>query len=293
MTKKVVIWGYPPDTHTHSYIHLGFAKAFSYLDYEVTWCDDDPDYADEVKDAIVISENNCSKHLPIVDSSKYFIHNIKDGFHSHDMGDNVHNLLVYHEGYDWDDEVEQIDEWSWYHKKTGSAVILWATDLLPDEIQKNTPVMFDDTKSVINYMGSLSPSLRDKMKRIVSGYNKRLSVAGGYSGGGFVDDDKAIQLIRNSYLNFDLRPDVHVQNGYIPCRIFKCMSYGCWVGTNSEKILKFFDGRISASNDLKEMYLKTREDHENASEEQLLDNRDFVGKYHTYVNRARTLIDLL
>ena len=24
------------------------------------------------------------------------------------------------------------------------------------------------------------------------------------------------------------------------------MSYGCWTGTNSEKILKFFEGRITA-----------------------------------------------
>ena len=59
MTKKIVIWGYPPDTHTHSYIHLGFAKAFAYLDYDVVWCDDDPDYADDVKDSIVLTEKNC------------------------------------------------------------------------------------------------------------------------------------------------------------------------------------------------------------------------------------------
>ena len=62
MTKKIVIWGYPPDTHTHSYIHG--LKAFSYLDYDVVWCDDDPDYADEVKDSIVLTEKNCMSHLP-------------------------------------------------------------------------------------------------------------------------------------------------------------------------------------------------------------------------------------
>ena len=72
------------------------------------------------------------------------------------------------------------------------------------------------------------------MESIASNRNKRFVVSGGYSGGGFVSD-KAVELIKNSYLNFDLRPDQHVKNGYIPCRIFKCLSYGCWVGTNSRK----------------------------------------------------------
>ena len=98
--------------------------------------DDDPEYVDEVKDAIVISEKNCSKHLPILDSSKYFIHNIKDGFNSHDMGDNVHNLLVYHEGYNWSDDVKSLDDHSWYHEDTKTAAIFWATDLLPGEIEQ-------------------------------------------------------------------------------------------------------------------------------------------------------------
>ena len=38
------------------------------------------------------------------------------------------------------------------------------------------------------------------------------------------------------------------------------MSYGCWTGTNSEKILKFFEGRITACEDLYELYTKTEED---------------------------------
>ena len=115
MTKKVVIWGYPPDTHTHSYIHLGFAKAFAYLDYDVVWCDDDSDYADEVKDSIVITEKNCINHLPIEKSSQYFIHNLADDFKKH-KGDNIHNLLVYHEGYNWGVDWQSIDDWSWYDK---------------------------------------------------------------------------------------------------------------------------------------------------------------------------------
>jgi len=121
MTNKVVIWGYSPNTHTHSYVHLGFAKAFSYLDYDVTWYDDDEDYSEEdVSDAIIISESNCCKYLPIVNSSKYFIHNISDDFTLEKSieGDNIHNLLVYHEGYSWNDDIQKIDDFSWFDSKS-------------------------------------------------------------------------------------------------------------------------------------------------------------------------------
>ena len=40
MKYKIVIWGYPLHTHTHSYIHNSFYKAFSYLGHEVYWFDD-------------------------------------------------------------------------------------------------------------------------------------------------------------------------------------------------------------------------------------------------------------
>ena len=38
---KIVIWGYPLHTHTHSYIHNGFKKGFEFLGHEVYWFHDD------------------------------------------------------------------------------------------------------------------------------------------------------------------------------------------------------------------------------------------------------------
>ena len=99
--------------------------------------------------------------------------------------------------------------------------------------------------------------------------------------------------MKSSYLNFDLRPQVHLNNGYVPCRIFKSLSYGSWIGTNSEKILNFFDGRITANSDLNELYLKTEEDSKNASIETLIDNRNYIKQHHTYINRVNSLLSVL
>ena len=294
MTKKVVIWGYPPDTHTHSYIHLGFSKAFSYLDYDVVWCDDDPDYADEVKDSIVLTEKSCTKHLPIDSSSQYFIHNLADDFEKHE-GDNIHNLLVYHEGYNWSVDLQTIDDWSWYDKNTKTTVIMWATDLLPGEVEEKIPVPYDADRTDINYVGSLDGGYLHKFSAVTNSHGKRFIVSGGYSPGskGFVDSKQSVKLVKDSYLNFDFRPECHLKNGYVPCRIFKNMSYGCWTGTNSEKILKFFEGRVTACEDLYELYLKTEEDSKKATKDVLRDNKDYIQKHHTYINRVNSLLSVL
>jgi len=294
MTNKVVIWGHPPDTHTHSYIHLGFAKAFSYLDYDVVWCADDPDYVDEVKDCIVLTENSCRNYLPIEESSQYFIHNLADDYEKHE-GDNIHNLLVYHEGYNWGVDWQCIDDWSWYDKDTKTVVIMWATDLLPDEVKEKIPVPYDASRTDINYVGSLSNGYFHKFSAVVNSHGKRFIASGGYSptSRGFIDNKTSVSLVKDSYLNFDLRPECHLNNGYIPCRIFKNMSYGCWTGTNSEKILKFFEGRITACSDLDELYLKTEEDSKKATKDVLLDNQYYIRKHHTYVNRVNSLLSVL
>lgn len=299
MTKKVIIWGYTPHTHTHSYIHYGFAKAFANLDYDVMWYDDSPEYSQEnLSDAIIISEVNCCKYLPVNDTSKYFIHNLNSDFES--SANNFYNLLVYHENYTWPVKIKKIDDFSWYDESTNTIVIMWATDLLPKEIESQEVALYDSSKLSVNYVGSLSSEYQVLMNDIVNSHDKTFVNYGGYTGvrenhlsRGFVDDNESIKLMQNSYLNFDLRPKCHIENGYIPCRIFKAMSYGCWIGTNSEKILKFFDGRMTACSELNKLYELTENDSKHATLELLKDNQNYIQKNHTYLNRINSLLSVL
>lgn len=302
MNKKVVIWGYTPHTHTHSYINLGFAKAFSYLDYDVVWCEDSPDYANEdLDDAIVITEVNSCKYLPLVKTSKYFVHNNVDGFYSSGkiQGENIYNLLVYHEEYNWNDNVKNIDNFSWYDDESKTAVIMWATDLLPHEIDQNEVVLYDDSKKNVNYVGSISNNYIQSMSSICKSNNRVFNNYGGYSGirnndnNGFMTDEENINLMRESYLNFDLRTEQHKNNGYIPCRIFKSMSYGCWIGTNSIKMNKFLGDRITTEDNLDELYVKTELALQSATKQILVDNQEYIKSNHTYLNRVQSLLSIL
>lgn len=302
MNKRAIIWGHAPHTHTHSYIHYGFAKALSFLDYDVVWYEDSLDYQKEdVSNSIIISETNSCKYLPVVNSSKYFIHNNSDDFDLNQRikGDNIYNFLVYHEHYNWPDNVEKIDNYSWFHRETKTPVIMWATDLLPDEIDNQEVVLFDDSKSDVNYIGSLSADYTRRIIPIVSSHGKTFVNYGGYSGirsnknNGFMDHDDNINLTKNSYLNLDIRPEQHINNGYIPCRIFKAMSYGCWIGTNSVKMNNFLAERITTNENLNDLYLQTEFDSKKASKRVLEDNKNYVKENHTYINRINSLVSIL
>ena len=303
MNKKVVIWGHTPDTHTHSYIHYGFAKAFSYMDYDVIWYEDSPEYSNEdLTNAIVITEHNCCKYMPYEKSSKYFIHNIEDGFYNQSKfdGDNIYNLLVYHENYNWDSQINNLDDYSWYDPNTKTVVIMWATDLLPDEIDKNDEVIFDSTKKNVNYIGSLSYEYSADLVETIEKNQKQFINYGGYTGinvektsRGFVDSDDIMKLAKQSYLNFDVRPKCHIDNGYIPCRIFKTISYGCWIGCNSEKVSKFFGDRLTVNNNLSELYYDTENASKKATIDDLRDNMNYVRNNHTYINRINNILSIL
>jgi hypothetical protein len=43
LIKKVVLWGHKLHTHTHSYIHFAFHKAFKHLGYDTYWFDNNDD----------------------------------------------------------------------------------------------------------------------------------------------------------------------------------------------------------------------------------------------------------
>lgn len=301
--KKIVIWGCPPNSHTHSYIHYGFAKAFSHMDYDVFWYEDSPEYSDEdFNNALVISAQGHCNHLPINKSSKYFIHNIVDGFQKQNLysGDNIYNLLVYHENYNWNDNVKKIDDYSWYDDETKTIVIMWGTDLVPEEIDEQSEILYDSNKDTVNYIGSLNPNDGAVLVNTVKSNNKKFVNYGGYSGlrsksteMGFVSEEESVLLTKQSYLNFDIRPQCHVENGYVPCRIFKNLSYGCWTGTNSEKVSKFFQGRITANNNLSDLYYQTEQDSRNATLENIRDNMNYVKNNHTYINRINSLFSIL
>ena len=65
--KKVIIWGFPLHTHTHSYIHYGWYKGFKHLGYDTHWFDDNNVSDDfDFNDCLFITEGYADSKIPII-----------------------------------------------------------------------------------------------------------------------------------------------------------------------------------------------------------------------------------
>ena len=174
---KVVIWGYPLYSHTHSYVHYGYYQAFKSLGYDTYWFNDD-DYpeTEDFTNTLFIGEGFADKNLPINDSSAYFIMycpspekyleaeryidvrtvgvGIKDHIYDYSL-DKTKTLRVgpgcYFESKT--DKVVHIknDYHDYTMKDYDKLYISWATNLLPDQIDPNNITL--PRKNVVHYLG--------------------------------------------------------------------------------------------------------------------------------------------
>jgi hypothetical protein len=297
---KFVIWGHPLHTHTHSYIHYGFFKAIQSLGYDVRWFND-VESDEDFDNCIFISELNCSKNIPINKSSKYFIHNLSDEFVIQDKIDHseIYNLLVYHEEYNIPKNLQNIDKYSWYDPNTKNIMIMWGTDLLPQEIDNITPVLYDKSKPDVNFVGTIQGENAVRFAHICADHGKNFHNYGGYTGSSlskdnqFYDNKTTVDTLRNSYLSFDIREVQHLRNGYVPCRVFKNISYGMWTGTNSTKIGKFFDGHLTIESNLDSLYTKLVDEYSKCTEDKIKHSMNYIKENHTYINRINSLLSIL
>ena len=75
---KVIIWGFPLNSHTHSYIHYCWVRTFRAFGKEVHWFHD-KEFADpkqfSYENCLFITEGYAEKQIPLCSSSVYFVHN--------------------------------------------------------------------------------------------------------------------------------------------------------------------------------------------------------------------------
>ena len=81
--------------------------------------------------------------------------------------------------------------------------------------------------------------------------------------------------------------------GYIPCRIFKNISYGCIGITNSKYVADIIKGNCIYDKDSRELYKKTKEFLQQPNDiikKSLRMQMENVKSYHTYLNRVDDIL---
>ena len=200
MSKKVVIWGHLLHSHTHSYIHYAFYKAFKYLGYETHWIDSVADIGSlDLTDALFIVEGQVDGNIPILKGAKYLLHNC-DSSKYEAAGADFKVLQVYsHDVLSRD--VEKINECEYFEPASKTLYQPWATDLLPHEFEEY-PVInnFKSQDPVINWVGSVMDGQHGNIK-ILQEYASVAAVNGiTFRICKNADPDEAINLVRESIM---------------------------------------------------------------------------------------------
>ena len=325
--KKVIVWGYPLYSHTHSFVHYGWYKAFKSLGYETHWFNDN-DYPKDFdySESLFIGEGYADQNIPLLASSTYAIHMahnpgkyVASGCRLIDVRFNVFKTRDYTYNYSMvDASLAKIDDVTFYEEKASDRALserlqkgvsgyealymIWATDMLPDEFN------FEDVriprKRVVNHVGSVWSAnqkefaeFRDSLVR----YNVQLVAHDPWLR--VTTNEVAKTLVQESFIAPDIRgsgatsgettseESNHLTNGYIPCRIFKNISYGQLGITNSPAVNNLMPEYVVFSSDVYRLIGCSIPYRENFKRMQ--DAMKYVQRHHTYVNRINSLLAVL
>lgn len=291
---KVVVWGHKLHSHTHSYIHYAFVKAFKYLGYNTLWLDNNDDVSEiDFNNTLFITEGQVDEKIPIIENAIYILHNCNGEKYS-----SINKKIVLQVYTNTIPKNVVLIENSCYYSGCG-LFIPWGTDLLPFEIDinieklKNNKINFTEPKKVQLVGMPLYPW------DLVLDYCNKNGYVYTYKGGfgtTNISPYENMETIQKSFIAPAVQCEWQVQNHYIPCRIFKNISYGKMGITNNKYVHELFDKKIIYSENIEELMDKSIEFENMDSDYKmntLIPLMEDVKNNHTYLNRIKCIFFLL
>ena len=247
--KRLVIWGLRDVQHTHRYIHLGFFSTAQKLGIPVLWVENLASNREAIRAGdLVISVNVAGDKLPIVRGAKYVLHNFKGSFdHMLDqLGEDCVQLQVFTNA--TAKGAEEIGTCTYINRSTRTLIQPWGTNLLRHEF---LPPPKTRLKYFVFWIGSVWNNQLDQgnvneyaaMKRALWRNHKLLFRPK-------VSDAWAARLVRRSVISPAIAARWQVENGYLPCRMFKNVSYGQLGTTNVMEFEKILGSALISSTDI-------------------------------------------
>lgn len=310
--KQIIIWGHYLHSHTHSYIHNAFYKSFRYLGYDTYWFDDNTDVSQfNFENSLFISEHQVDYNIPKRDDCLYFIHFIDKARYADVPVSNIINLKCAFRDTKRDikskicNNVVPVNNNNLEFYTTIDDILvyymLWGTDLLPYEIQNN----IDNIKNIqkkrtrtINFIGTLTEPFHilylfcNKNNIQFNKYGATFNINN--KNNKSVEDN--VNLIQESYIAPSFQNQLQVKDSYIPCRIFKNISYGRMSATNNHIVYSLFNNKIIYDSDINNCILKSI-NFESLDESErvniISDLMYFVKDNHTFVNRINIMKEFI
>src|SRR3990167_4757068 len=287
---KVVIWGCKLHSHTHSYIHYGFDKAFRHLGYKTYWFDENDNVSDfDFKNTLFITVGLADKKIPVRDDCYYLLHNPENPALKEMVGKKrAITFQVYTHDVLPRPGLIRLDRCTFVAKDYHCVYMPWATDLLPHEIDAIMQKVTISKERVLVWVGTynngsfgnyseLQPFIRASRKnkigfRHINPWTQPASM------------EENIELIQKSYLAPAIVGAWQKEKGYIPCRIFKNISYGRLGITNSQTVFELFEGKVIYNSDTEKLFYDAYRLTPEEEKKLVLEQMQFVKERHTYLN---------
>ena len=296
---KAVLWGHKLGTHTHSYIHYAFYKTFKHLGFETFWLDKDDDISKlDLSHALFITEGQVDQNIPLRDDCYYILHYVYDTTkynHLINIGHCIH-MLPYKKEYATEFK-HKLDDYIFYNIDKKTIYMPWATDLLPyeiDTIKGELPTL--KKQRVARFIGTAwggefgNIDKVDAFGKACKEYGIPFEVTGGWQKEMNISPEDNINLTKTAYLAPTLVGQWQCDNWYIPCRIFKNISYGHMGVTNSETVYNLFNKKIVYNPDPYKLFFDAIEKLKNTDLHEIYELMDIVKTKHTYINRIDSLL---
>lgn len=291
---KVVLWGHKLHSHTHSYIHWGFKRAFEHLGYETLWLDHRDNLSSyDFSNSLFITERQVERGMPIRDDCYYIIHNCeKDKYRKHLENGRAIILQVY--THDCLKRNEPSFDFCFHYDLAQPIIYMpWATDLLPNEIDNMKAKIATKKQKTrtATFVGTVSHGSFGNQHQ-VNEFKKACqenAIVWQFGGVNCKSMEDNINIIQNALLAPAIQGTWQCKQGYIPCRIFKNISYGAMGITNSETVYKLFDKKIIYNPNPHQLGIDACDALKNHTLEKQYELMDLVRDKHTYLNRIERL----
>jgi hypothetical protein len=296
--RRVVVWGHPWGSHTHSYVHAGFVRALQALGVETVWTDDPP-LLDRLGSAqtLFITEGQVVGQLPRDRSCRYVLHNVEREWYQDLVGQvlllQTHTLDVCREEAERASG-ERLNGYTYAAADDDGTVVLyqpWATDLLPDEFDFSLAPPPLGPGAYAAWVGTIGRGEFGNEDEL-AGFRTAAADAGVdfvHRQGVTLATHRA--LVAGSVVAPAIVGSWQLRKGYLPCRIFKNVSYGRVGLTNSPVVSSIFEQEVPWRADTAELLSLGVE--LLSHRELLVQQMGEVQARHTFYNRLETILSYL
>lgn len=296
--KRIIIWGLKKKYHTHRHIHQAFYKNAKKLGYPTLWLEDEKKSqnlilpgdliltADPVGRMVPEKFKLEDYNLPIRDDIFYCFHHVKDIFKNNIKRENYINLDFYSNDSEKSDI--KIDEVRYFDTTTQTLFQPWGTDLLAEEFKK--PIFNGKTK-LFFWIGSIWNDHLDrgnitKIKELKEVLKPKKII---FIHLRFIPDLFNIFFIRRSRIAPAITGQHQENVNYLPCRMFKNISYGQLGLTNIQKFKDILGDNFIESKSTTELIEKGLQIQKDEYLRLVQKQQDIIKKY-TYKESIENII---